>query len=233
MNALKHAHASDMWIAVREHDETIVLQLRDNGVGFDTSAPGPEGHFGMAMMRERAQVGGGTFDVESAPGEGATITVRFPTSLLQSEEMPGGARNGEAAAAEPGGASPGTSGATRLRPTVLLEVRRPSPGPRSTPPPRTGTRLRSRCTTPIGAGIGITSASGVSTSSSVIRWCLVPSIADEHRLAGGPGLARWPHRSPASRRWPRSRPAFSSRPIRISGAAGSRRLTQTNAINRT
>ena len=111
MNALKHAHASDMWIVVREHDETIELQLRDNGVGFDTSAPGPEGHFGMAMMSERAQVGGGTFAVESAPGEGATITVRFPTSLLQSQEMPGGARNGEAAAAEPEGASPGTSAA--------------------------------------------------------------------------------------------------------------------------
>ena len=39
----------------------------------------------MAMMRERAQVGGGAFDVESAPGEGATITVRFPISLLQQE----------------------------------------------------------------------------------------------------------------------------------------------------
>ena len=37
-------------------------------------APGPEGHFGMAMMRERAQVGGGTFEVESAPGEGATAS---------------------------------------------------------------------------------------------------------------------------------------------------------------
>ena len=37
----------------------------------------------MAMMRERAKVGGGTFEVESSPGEGTTITVRFPTSLLQ------------------------------------------------------------------------------------------------------------------------------------------------------
>ena len=85
MNALKHAQPRDVWIAVREEGEDIVLSLRDNGVGFDTSAPGPEGHFGMAMMRERAQVGGGRFDVESAPGQGATITVRFPTSLLQEE----------------------------------------------------------------------------------------------------------------------------------------------------
>jgi signal transduction histidine kinase len=85
MNALKHAQPRDVWIAVREEDDNIVLTLKDNGVGFDTSAPGPEGHFGMAMMRERAEVGGGRFEVESAPGQGATITVRFPTSLLQPE----------------------------------------------------------------------------------------------------------------------------------------------------
>jgi signal transduction histidine kinase len=88
MNALKHAHASDFWISVREREDSIELELRDNGLGFDTAAPGPEGHFGMAMMRERAQVGGGTFEVDSAPGEGTTITVRFPTSLLQSAEPP-------------------------------------------------------------------------------------------------------------------------------------------------
>jgi signal transduction histidine kinase len=88
MNALKHAQPRDVWITVHEEDDDIVLSLKDNGVGFDTEAPGPEGHFGMAMMRERAQVGGGRFAVESAPGEGATITVRFPKSLLQQDPPP-------------------------------------------------------------------------------------------------------------------------------------------------
>jgi signal transduction histidine kinase len=107
MNALKHAHATDMWIGVREQDDDIVLSLRDNGAGFDADAPGPEGHFGMAMMRERAKVGGGTFDVQSAPGEGTTITVRFPTDLLQREsDIEQGSANGT------GHASPGTTGTT-------------------------------------------------------------------------------------------------------------------------
>jgi signal transduction histidine kinase len=88
MNAMKHAKPRDVWIAVQEEDDDIVLSLRDNGLGFDTSAPGPEGHFGMAMMRERAQVGGGRFEVESEPGQGTTITVRFPKSLLQTEPPP-------------------------------------------------------------------------------------------------------------------------------------------------
>jgi signal transduction histidine kinase len=88
MNAMKHAQPRDVWIAVREEGEDIVLSLKDNGAGFDTEAAGPEGHFGMAMMRERAQVGGGRFEVESKPGEGSTITVRFPRSLLQVEPLP-------------------------------------------------------------------------------------------------------------------------------------------------
>lgn len=89
MNALKHAQARDMWISVGEERSDIVLTLRDNGVGFDTSAPGPEGHYGMAMMRQRAANGGGRFEVVSAPGEGATITVRFPTALLQRDQPAG------------------------------------------------------------------------------------------------------------------------------------------------
>jgi signal transduction histidine kinase len=109
MNALKHAQATEVWISVREVEDQIELELADNGVGFDTSAPGPEGHFGMAMMRERAQVGGGSLDVESEPGQGTTITVRFPLALLQQagESGPG---TGGAAAAPAADASPGNPG---------------------------------------------------------------------------------------------------------------------------
>jgi signal transduction histidine kinase len=109
MNALKHAHASDMWISVREVDDQIELQLRDNGVGFDMSLPGPEGHFGMAMMKERAEVGGGKFQLEAAPGQGATITVRFPTALLQTEPQ-SSAPQSPTGGAGPTNASPDTSG---------------------------------------------------------------------------------------------------------------------------
>jgi signal transduction histidine kinase len=113
MNALKHAHATDMWVTVRGDDEFLELQLRDNGDGFDTSAPGPEGHFGMAMMRERAQVGGGSFEVFSVPSQGTTITVRFPTSLLQQEPSPGPepVGSGPADGALPTDGSLGTTGA--------------------------------------------------------------------------------------------------------------------------
>ncbi|HSL11365.1 MAG TPA: sensor histidine kinase [Actinomycetota bacterium] len=83
MNALKHADASDVWLSVLEEREHIVLRLRDNGRGFDASVPGPEGHYGMSMMRGRARVGGGTFQVESSPGRGTLVIVQFPVDLLQ------------------------------------------------------------------------------------------------------------------------------------------------------
>jgi signal transduction histidine kinase len=110
MNTLKHADASNVWVTVQQTPEAVELVLRDDGKGFDPEAPTPEGHFGLAMMRERALVGGGTYEIRSAPGEGTTVTVRFPTALLReaegSEPGPrsprGSVPGGEA------GASPGT-----------------------------------------------------------------------------------------------------------------------------
>jgi signal transduction histidine kinase len=109
MNAVKHADPTDVSVSVTEQGEDIVLQLDDNGSGFDAGAPGPEGHYGMAMMRERAKVGGGSFHVRSAVGEGTTITVRFPIALLQRDAQPG---SGPPSANGPERASPDTSGTT-------------------------------------------------------------------------------------------------------------------------
>jgi signal transduction histidine kinase len=86
MNALKHSGAINVWVVLRTEDDDVVLTLRDDGVGFDADAPGPEGHFGLAMMRERALVAGGTYSLESAPGVGTSIVVRFPASWLRTEE---------------------------------------------------------------------------------------------------------------------------------------------------
>jgi signal transduction histidine kinase len=109
MNAVKHAEPTDVSVTVAQEGEDIVLRLQDNGTGFDSAAPGPEGHYGMAMMRERAKVGGGSLDVQSAVGQGTTITVRFPIALLQPEQQ----SDTEAGAANvPERASPGTPGTT-------------------------------------------------------------------------------------------------------------------------
>jgi signal transduction histidine kinase len=50
--------------------------VRDDGAGFDTAARS-EG-FGLIGMRERVALAGGSLEVTSQPGEGATITARLP-----------------------------------------------------------------------------------------------------------------------------------------------------------
>jgi signal transduction histidine kinase len=107
MNALKHANASNIWISVEQQGDEVEMVLRDDGVGFDVEAPGPEGHYGMTMMRERATVGGGTFSVQSVLDQGTTITVRFPTSWFLEEESQDQAEPQAPASLPPAGASHG------------------------------------------------------------------------------------------------------------------------------
>ena len=88
-NALKHARASNIWISVAQQGDEVEMVLRDDGIGFDVEAPEPEGHYGLTMMRERATAGGGSMTITSEPGEGTTLTLRFPTSWLQEEGSQG------------------------------------------------------------------------------------------------------------------------------------------------
>jgi signal transduction histidine kinase len=90
MNSLKHSGASNVWITLESTDEGAELSIRDDGSGFDADpeVTSPEGHFGLNMMRERAHVAGGSFHVESVPGEGTLVRVRFPTEWIQKDAPP-------------------------------------------------------------------------------------------------------------------------------------------------
>lgn len=79
-NVRKHAAASRVTLTLSYLDDVAMLDVADDGVGFDqaaaaTGAPG----FGLAAMRERVDALGGRFVVESGPGEGTTIAVEVPT----------------------------------------------------------------------------------------------------------------------------------------------------------
>lgn len=97
MNAVKHGEPSAVKVSLQQTDAGARVTISDDGKGFDVEKGSPEGHFGLAMMRERAVVAGGTFDISSVAGEGTTITAEFPTSWLSDGD---GARGSEAAKRE-------------------------------------------------------------------------------------------------------------------------------------
>ena len=79
-NAIRHGHAKHIRIGVVFAVSAITLRITDDGVGFNPSAaPGAgAGHFGLHGMRERAQRLEASFAIESAPGQGTTITLTAP-----------------------------------------------------------------------------------------------------------------------------------------------------------
>jgi PAS domain S-box-containing protein len=74
-NIIKHAIASQVTLNFRKKKNGLHLTLHDNGRGFDVNAH-TEG-MGLKNMRNRAQLIGGEWRVDSAPGQGCTTTLRF------------------------------------------------------------------------------------------------------------------------------------------------------------
>ena len=80
-NVVQHAQAGHAWVEVRFEPQALVLRVRDDGKGFEApdlpDALAREGHFGLMGMQERALLYGGTLAIQSAPGRGTEVTVRF------------------------------------------------------------------------------------------------------------------------------------------------------------
>jgi PAS domain S-box-containing protein len=77
-NTIKHARAENVGLLLEQETEGTMLEVRDDGIGFDPSGSFP-GHLGLKSMRERAERLGGTLEVESRLGNGTRILVRVPS----------------------------------------------------------------------------------------------------------------------------------------------------------
>jgi len=86
MNIVKHAGASNVSVSLNPTEEGARVVVTDDGEGFDPEEGSPEGHFGLKMMRERAQISGGSLDIASTPGEGTTVTAEFKATWLSAPE---------------------------------------------------------------------------------------------------------------------------------------------------
>ncbi len=90
-NAHRHGAASECAVFAIESEDGIQLRVTDNGSGFNVDqamrprSGAPMARFGLHGMRDRAELLGGTCEIESAEGEGRTITIFLPRW-----ERPGG-----------------------------------------------------------------------------------------------------------------------------------------------
>ncbi len=78
-NITRHAHPSHVDVRVRADGGLATVRVRDDGRGFDPEAALRAGRSrGLVGMRERAELLGGELRIDSAPGEGTTVTAVFP-----------------------------------------------------------------------------------------------------------------------------------------------------------
>ncbi len=95
-NIAKHANAQSARIRLTAPPGRVVLEITDDGTGFDPTSvpsegaagqPGPTG-FGLAGMRERAELLGGTLGLTSAPGRGTTVRLVLPVAPASGDTGP-------------------------------------------------------------------------------------------------------------------------------------------------
>ena len=78
-NALRHAQADDVVVRLTAGSDATVVEISDNGSGFEPDALGIRSHrLGLTSMEERATAVGGTLEIDSGPDAGTTVRLRVP-----------------------------------------------------------------------------------------------------------------------------------------------------------
>lgn len=79
-NVARHANAHTVSVILSQQNEQSVLEIRDDGDGFD-QAQIKSGSFGLLGMRERVLAIGGQLHIDTAPGEGTRIIASIPLNI--------------------------------------------------------------------------------------------------------------------------------------------------------
>lgn len=77
-NAARHARAKKVSLSLTSGAGLVQLQISDDGAGFDILAQNHSGSQGLSNIRARAEEFGGSFDIESSPGNGTRVTFSIP-----------------------------------------------------------------------------------------------------------------------------------------------------------
>ena len=84
-NSFRHCGGADQRVTLNMHDDHLLVEIADSGKGFDPGAALSDVHLGLAGLRERVEILGGIFSVQSAPGRGTTVYATLPVVLLEDD----------------------------------------------------------------------------------------------------------------------------------------------------
>ncbi len=76
-NAVRHAGATRIDVAVTRADSHTVIEIRDDGCGYDAASPPAAGHFGLLLLADAASRRGAVLDCSSVSGEGTRIRLEL------------------------------------------------------------------------------------------------------------------------------------------------------------
>jgi signal transduction histidine kinase len=85
-NVSRYAQASNVEVTLRATDGQLTLSVVDDGQGFEVEKLSEREELGIAGMRERASLAGGTLDIRSQPGQGAGVYLRLPLEHKNGEK---------------------------------------------------------------------------------------------------------------------------------------------------
>ena len=81
-NIRKHAQAKKVNLQLEFNSDDVLLDIADDGIGFDlyevTNNKALRGSLGLVTMKERSEMIGGSFQIETAPNKGTRIYLRLP-----------------------------------------------------------------------------------------------------------------------------------------------------------
>jgi len=83
-NVRKHADAQHVGVVLEYNDDHVAVSIEDDGIGFDVNDikenKGAHGNLGLITMKERTEMIGGNFEINTSPGQGTSILMRLPVA---------------------------------------------------------------------------------------------------------------------------------------------------------
>lgn len=80
-NSFRHASGSRQKVSIIRRDDHLIVTVSDDGPGFDQQANLFETHLGLVGIRERVEILGGIFELDSVPGKGTTVRAQLPLTV--------------------------------------------------------------------------------------------------------------------------------------------------------